>query len=761
MSLFKKLFLLTLLIGILFSLSSTNILSKNNKDNLPSITIINLIRSKELGHENDNLLQSLKDQWQVTKDTSVNATWLLQYSVLEDNQMINFAKQNMKNQEFGLLFEIDKNFAQKSNVSYRGQGPSYFSDGLLLSSYDTSERKRLIDTAFKEFKEKFGYYPKTVGAWYIGADSLNYMQQKYHIVASLKASDQFNLDMYTVWGSPWSTPYLSSSKNQLIPAESYEESSKVVNLQWAARDPNHGYNDPLFSVQDFGIKGYSTDYIDYLSSIFLKSKSDNLVFGLENGGDLKVFEKYYKTIISKAKDLENLKKIKITLAKDFANQFLLEKQSLPGTSYFLTNDYKSDSQSFWYSTTYYRVYIQKIKENIYLVDVRNYSDKVKEDYFSLNNSQGEIRASSPEVLDSILFPNKTLFIQKSNNPLILENNKNKITIKSGTNTVGTFSTNKFTINKNGKEILYDYSKKSQSVNIFYLLLILSIGYFSFSSYIFKKTLISASIFIPLFFSIPFLSSGLINSLTFVFDKKELVILSLFGNPMMLSNINIILFCQILPFTLLIIFNLLYVWKKHTAFKFVYLLLFSITTLLFAHLTYFPLDKTALKSLLVLLGLFGLLSLIVIWFIYKFKKSKQLAFKLTLILLFFVCSLSITIFFSRTKILLNNFELQALWKIKNYHKDVIYVSQVDYNIKPIYKAVKPFLYENISTAEKLTNTHWTNVLRPQDNVLKLSDYKNKLILIPRYLGSDLSKYEEKTLGLIKIFDNYQIAIYEKK
>lgn len=759
---FKKITILLFWAILIFAFTQKQASADTTGSNLPSITVINLIRGQGLGHEKDNLFLSLKDQWKVTKDNHVNATWLFQYSALEDTNLINFAKTEMKNQEFGLMFEIDKNFANKSNVSYRGQGPWYFSDGLLLVSYDLAERKKLIDAAFSKFYKTFGFYPKTVGAWYIGADSLSYMQQKYHIVAALKAADQFNLDMYTIWGAPWSIPYLSSTNNQSVPADSYLDSSKVVNIQWAARDPNRGYQDQLFSVQDFTARIYEDSYIDYLSNIFLKNKYDNLVFGLENGGDLKVFEKYYKTMIQKAKALEKSGKVKLSLAKDFATQFLFQEKPLSGTHYFLAKDYKTDDQSFWYISSKYRIYIQKTNDKIFIADIRNYSSKINEDYLLLNNSQALLRASAPFILDSIVFPRSKKMILQSNEPMYLEKKSNGILLKAGDRLIGVFNQEKFKLNENGKENLFDFSKKGVQINIFIILFMIFTIYSVLCKLIFKKNASLLILFIPLFLAYPFLSSGLLTNLNYVFDRKELFLFNFFASPFIFSNLKLIFIFQILPFIFLLIFNFLHLWKSaNNALKIVYFSVLTVTALIYVHLPYFPLDGYTFKIIAVITTFLILFMLIIFAFLLKLTKSKKIVFALIFVTFVFIGFSGIIVMFSRTKTVLTSFEAQALEVIKKEHKDVIYVSQIDYNIKPIYKATKPFLYENINLAEKLTATHWVKVLRPEDNVLKISNYKNKLILIPRYLGSDLSEYEENKLNLKKTFDNYQIAIFEEK
>src|SRR5260370_26178971 len=99
--------------------------SSDNVDLLPVITVINPIRGNELGHNNEDLLPGLRAQWRATKDLHVEATWLWQYTALENDQLADFAKTNMQDQEFGLFLEIDRNFTRKANVQYRGTGPWY------------------------------------------------------------------------------------------------------------------------------------------------------------------------------------------------------------------------------------------------------------------------------------------------------------------------------------------------------------------------------------------------------------------------------------------------------------------------------------------------------------------------------------------------------------------------------------------------------------------------------------------------------------
>jgi hypothetical protein len=344
---------------------------------LPTITVVNPLRGHQLGLEGSNLKESLVGQWNATKESSISATWLWQYSALEEKDLTQFAKSEMKLQEHGIFLEIDKNFAEKSGIEYKARGPWYHSEGLLLTSYDKFERYKLIDTVFKKFKNTFGYYPKSVGAWWVGAEPIHYMEKKYGITAVLQCADQFNTDAYSIWGTPWSIPYIPSKINAAIPAQDKFDSLAVAMMQWAPRDPLKAYGDSVedstFSTQDYQMKGYNLHYFEYLKNIYLKNKNDQYVFGLEGGLPSDAYLGQYKNQIIQSKKWQNENKIKIQSMRQFSTQFLKTDKSLPPTNYFLTKDYNSNDQSFWYHSALYRIGIHKVGNEISVVDIRDYS----------------------------------------------------------------------------------------------------------------------------------------------------------------------------------------------------------------------------------------------------------------------------------------------------------------------------------------------------------------------------------------------------
>jgi len=724
----------------------------------PIVTVINPIRYPQLQKDKGNQLASLKDQWQVTSDAGINATWLWQYSTLEDKKLTDFAKSKMQGQEFGLFLEIDRNFADKAHVQYRGQGPWYFSDGLLLVSYDLAEREKLIDTAFAKFKSVFGYYPKTAGAWWVGVDSIDYMQKKYGIVASLKASDQFDLDAYSVWGTPWSIPYVSSKEDAGIPAKSSRDSSNVVMLQWAARDPLRGYKDSLYSLQDYTAKGETNDYFEYLVDAYLKQPLDQVVVGLEDDFPAGVYQFGYKDRLELVSKWEKSGKVNVLTAQDYAKEFLAKKAVIAPTNYFLTKDFNGSDQSFWFNGTNFRAAIEKINNKIFLFDLRNYANRESEDFSALPNSQGFLRVSEPAIIDSIRFPSQKLEIGESGDSLLIKKNSDGVELYAGNKQIAFFTPTKLQLFDLNARI-YDFSEVNKFGGIFWLFLSAFIIYLLF---VFHKTanftkVLSQAILlmIPLLLAYPFLNLAQ----GFIFDRKELVFFFLPVVQGISLTLWITLVFQIIPFVLLLLIHFIfYVRSKNNRFRPIYYIYLGLLVFFYAHVLYFPLDRSTYATVFeILFGVVIALSVLIIAVVYK-KRSIKTFFTSIFFAFLFLSLLVVLIFFSRQKFIITPFEMDALNVVANNHKNVLFIYP---DSKPIYKAVRPLLYDYTQIGGELTGVSWQKITRDKQSLIKLTDLSNRLILVPRYLGADLSTAEIKDNNLIKIFDNSQIAIFEKQ
>ena len=100
-----------------------------------------------------------------------------------------------RKKETGLWFETVGQLVRKCGIEWRGRNDwDWHNDVGFLIGYSPKEREKLIDEAFKEYKNVFGKYPSVVGSWHIDAYSLNYISSKYKIDAACICKEQTGTD---------------------------------------------------------------------------------------------------------------------------------------------------------------------------------------------------------------------------------------------------------------------------------------------------------------------------------------------------------------------------------------------------------------------------------------------------------------------------------------------------------------------------------------------------------------------------------------
>lgn len=352
-------------------------------DSTAYVTLVNPIRGRSIWKD----IGLLKPQIQMIVDKKLPATWLVQYEVLQDEELLSLLKNLPKTHEIGLFLEVDETLATDSLVPYlQGVGDWARADKVLLSGYLPAERKRMIDTAFWAFQKQFGFYPTSVGSWYIDTLSLDYARQKFGIRAALNVADQFQTDSYGIWGTPWGVPYFSSFYNSLLPSKNAKESSSVVMIQWALRDPVYGFGkttfDSTYSVQanDYiGHHNLTSSYFHMLARSYLFSQNPlaHLTIGLEGGQEGVSYTDELKKQIEILEKFQNEKNITFVTMKDFADHFITTySQSSP--NFFIEGKDRENplKRAFWFTTPFYRIGLLQDGSNLKLRDLRIYSKQM-------------------------------------------------------------------------------------------------------------------------------------------------------------------------------------------------------------------------------------------------------------------------------------------------------------------------------------------------------------------------------------------------
>jgi hypothetical protein len=368
------------------------------------VTIVNPTRGGEFwGLADQKPQDAVISQYELIKDSNFAATWLLRFDAIMDLQITPFFQQVEKNQELGIFLEITPSLAKAAGVSYKEKGVFWHdANRVFLSGYQVEDRKKLIDTVFAIFLEKFGYYPKSVGAWHVDAYSASYMKEKYGISGVLICADQFSTDNYQIWGGWWGVPYYPSVLNILMPGQTTKNKIDVVIFWWAARDPALAYDGSSgFSVQanDYTAHGLGTDYFRKLLDIYLQDKENKfsqITIGIENDYSLKIYGQEYQAQIEDVKKRESAGEIKVVTMREFSQWYRKEFKEISPLHVI----------DHWVMTPKYRVgFIQKDGKK-YIRDLRIYNGEWPESNFLTANPWESLSLNNPYKIDTVRFPDQ-------------------------------------------------------------------------------------------------------------------------------------------------------------------------------------------------------------------------------------------------------------------------------------------------------------------------------------------------------------------
>ena len=273
-------------------------------------TIVLPVRERSLWKE--KTVEPLKKQYEMIKEKEMAATWLWQYETLEDEELMGEARKFNEKQEAGIWLEIGKNLTDRARVRYPTEKSWYDPGVVFLSGYERGERKRLIDEMWRKFRERFGRYPDSAGAWWVDSYSLEYIKEKYGLKTVMIVADQKTTDGYGVWGQWWGVPYIPERSNILVPAKDGKGAGVTV-IQWALRDPEMAAGEgkaSLYSMQanDYLQVGKDDKYFEKLMGIYLDNQNElgQITVGLETGMESIGREEEFEKQLERVKEKKGL-----------------------------------------------------------------------------------------------------------------------------------------------------------------------------------------------------------------------------------------------------------------------------------------------------------------------------------------------------------------------------------------------------------------------------------------------------------------------
>jgi hypothetical protein len=234
-----------------------------------------------------------------------------------------------------------------------------------------------------DFKAIFGYYPRTVGSWYIDEVTLAYMVKRYGIVASCNCKDQIGTDGYTLWGGYWNQAYYPSRLNAYMPAQTSAGQIDVPIFRMLGSDPIYQYgNSPGMSTLEtvYSRAGGSADWVAWFMNDLIHQPS--LAFGYAQAGQENSFgwEAMKTGLTLQVALLAKLAKagdIKVETLAQAGEWFHSHYALTPPTAVVYLDDWKhQDRKTVWYDSRFYRPNVLWENGAFYIRDLHRFDENV-------------------------------------------------------------------------------------------------------------------------------------------------------------------------------------------------------------------------------------------------------------------------------------------------------------------------------------------------------------------------------------------------
>lgn len=360
------------------------------------INIVNFIRQTDYRLDNADSLMFDAVQKQIALSNKYNfpTTFLFQYDSLINPEYQQLMKTQLgDNCELGAWWEITQPHVEAAGIPWRGEHSWVSTANIAFTpGYTKAEREKLVDVYMAKFKEIYGRYPVSVGSWFIDSHTLQYMYDKYGIVASCNCKDQVGTDGYTLWGGYWNQAYYPSRLNAYMPAQTEKQQIPVPVFRMLGSDPMYQYDagcgtayQGVISLEPvYRDAGMNRNWVDY----FLESIVNEpcLAFnyaqaGQENSFTWSAMGKGLEMQFAVFDSLRNAGKIKLETLGESGRWFRKQFATTPATAITVMKDVRGkDNKSVWYNSRYYRANLFWEKDGFCFRDIHLFDENYKSEY---------------------------------------------------------------------------------------------------------------------------------------------------------------------------------------------------------------------------------------------------------------------------------------------------------------------------------------------------------------------------------------------
>lgn len=264
-------------------------------------------------------------------------------------------------------------------------------------------------------KKIFGYYPKSVASWFIDTHTLNYLSEKYKIVASANCKDQYGTDGYTLWGGYWNQAYYPSKLNSYMPAQNKENQISVPIFRMLGSDPVRQYDTGLESDRQgvitlepvYNEAGGNKDWVEWYFKEFIRGESMEYAYtqaGQENSFTWNGMSKGLQMQFPLIAQLRDENKIKVETLAESGEWFKEKYEITPATSVTVTEDLKNSKlKTVWFNSRFYRANLLWEGGTLRFRDVHLFDEKVKSPYLTERVESNQALFFTPPFVDGYLW----------------------------------------------------------------------------------------------------------------------------------------------------------------------------------------------------------------------------------------------------------------------------------------------------------------------------------------------------------------------
>lgn len=367
------------------------------------VNIINFIRGEEPRLPMD-LVTPVKEQIKLLKQYDLKGTFLIQYDALLDPVYIDLLKNAMNDKiEIGVWLEVVEQLATKAGCTWKGRYSwDWHAHCGFTVGYTRDERRRIVDVLMEEFKDVFGFYPRSLGSWAYDAYTLSYASEKYGVDAFCNCKEQWGTDGYTFWGGYYNQGYYPSKSNMLCPAQSDDMQINTPVFRMLGSDPIYQYDfgldlhagatavqgvvtlEPVYAGSNGG--GGVFEWVDWYLKENFNGKCLNFAYtqvGQENSFGWGAMHKGLTYQIEKISQMQKEGSIEIETLAETGVWFKSQYKQTPPTTIVAESDWKEEGhKSVWYNCKNYRLNLYIENNTFWIRDMYLFNEKYAERYLN-------------------------------------------------------------------------------------------------------------------------------------------------------------------------------------------------------------------------------------------------------------------------------------------------------------------------------------------------------------------------------------------